>query len=137
MAGRISVTQEGRGDIVRLRWTHRPESDLWVLASPVGTELARIDRGPEGFIASRAGQTPVLVRDFATLTQHILGVALDERALVAWLHGRTGAGDSAGWAVTLDERQDIDGREIARRLTAVRDEVTVKLVVDSYRTLAP
>ena len=137
MAGRISVTQAGRGDIARLRWTHRPESDLWALASPVGTELARIERGPQGYVAMRAGETPVTVLDFATLTQSILGVALDERALAAWLHGRTGGGHSAGWTVSLDERQDVEGNEIARRLTAVRDEVTVKLVVDSYRTLAP
>ena len=133
MAGRISVTQEGRGDIVRLRWAHGPATDLWILASPVGTELARIERAPDGFVASRAGQTPVMVRDFATLTQHLLGVALDERALVAWLHGRTGWGNSAGWAVVLEEGQRVDGIDIARRLTATRDEVTVKLVVDSYR----
>jgi hypothetical protein len=132
MAGRISITQEGRGDIVRMRWTHGRDTDLWVLASPVGTELARIERTDEGFVASRAGQTAVQVRDFATLTQHVLGVALDERALVAWLHGRTGSADVTGWAVVIDERQSVEGLEIARRLTAVRDAVTVKFVVDSY-----
>ena len=137
MAGRISVTQEGRGDIFRLRWTHRPDADVYSLVSPVGTELARIERGPQGYVAARAGQTPVAVSEFATLTQHLLGVALDERAPIAWLHARTGAAQSAGWSVTLEESQEVHGAEIARRLTAVRDEVTVKLVVDSYRTIAP
>jgi outer membrane lipoprotein LolB len=137
MAGRISVTQEGHGDIFRLRWTHRPASDVYSLVSPVGTELARIERGPQGYVAWRPGQTPVAVSEFATLTQHLLGVALDERALVAWLHVRTGAAQSAGWWVTLEESQQVDGEEIARRLTAVRDGVTMKLVVDSYRAIAP
>ena len=137
MAGRISVTQEGRGDIVRLRWTHRPETDVYSLVSPVGTELARIERGAQGYVAARAGQTPVSVLEFATLTQNLLGVALDERALIAWLHARTGPAQSAGWSVSLEESQEVSGVEIARRLTAVRDAVTVTLVVDSYRTLAP
>ena len=137
MSGRISVTQEGHGDIFRLRWTHRPATDSYSLVSPVGTELARIERGPQGYVAWRPGQAPVAVSEFTTLTQHLLGVALDERALVAWLHARTGVAQSAGWWVTLEESQQVDGVEIARRLTAQRDGVTMKLVVDSYRAIVP
>jgi outer membrane biogenesis lipoprotein LolB len=133
MAGRMSVTQEGRGDIFRVRWARSPSSDTWTVSSPVGAEVARIERGPEGITVHRQGEVPVTAASFADLTGNLLGAAIDERLLVAWLHARP-AGGPQGWAVTIDESRRIDGEEVARRITAVREGVTVKLVVDEYWT---
>jgi outer membrane biogenesis lipoprotein LolB len=135
MSGRLSVAQAGRGDIARLRWTHAPATDLWVLASPVGTELARIERSGEGLVVERPGEAAVRAASFSRLSEQLLGAAIDERLLIAWLHGRPLAGPE-GWRVTIDESQRLGDRDIARRITASRDEVTVKLVVDAYRVVA-
>jgi outer membrane biogenesis lipoprotein LolB len=132
MAGRLSVAKEGQGDIFRLRWRHGPQSDAWVLATPLGTDVARIERAAGGLVLHRPGVTPMEASSLAELTQHVLGAALDERLLVAWLHGRPVAGP-AGWAVTIDESQRFGASEVARRVTAAQGEVIVKLVVDSYR----
>jgi outer membrane lipoprotein LolB len=132
MGGRISVAQSGRGEILRLRWSHGPQADTWVLATPVGTEVARIERRPEGLVAYRPGAAPVSATSFADFTQDLLGASLDERLLVAWLHGRPLPGPG-GWVVSIDEAQRIGDRDLARRITASQGEVVVKLVVDEYR----
>lgn len=135
MSGRLSVAQPGRGDIAKLHWMHGPDADLWVLASPLGTELARIERGRDGLVVERPGEAPVHAASFSRLSGQLLGAAIDERLLVAWLHGRPLAGPE-GWRVSIDESQRLGDRDVARRITASRDAVTVKLVVDAYRIVA-
>jgi outer membrane biogenesis lipoprotein LolB len=132
MGGRLSLAQEGRGEILRLRWSHSPSDDVWVLATPVGTEVARIERTAGGLTVLRPGEAPMSATSFAELTQNLLGAALDERLLIAWLHGRPVAGPEA-WAVTIDESKRFGVTEVARRITASRGDTVLKLVVDDYR----
>jgi hypothetical protein len=41
----------------------------------------------------------------------------------------------AEWKVTIDEKQAAGAIDIARRVTATRGDVVVKLVIDEYRAL--
>lgn len=132
MAGRLSVSRSGQGEILRLRWAHAAHADSWVLASPFGTEVARIERASDGLTIHRPGHAPMSATSFSELTDNLLGAPLDERLLVAWLHGRPYAGPE-GWAVSIDESQRIGERDVARRITASRNDTVVKLVVDDYR----
>jgi outer membrane biogenesis lipoprotein LolB len=136
VSGRVSVTQPGHGEIVRLHWSHATATDVWTVATPMGVEVARIERDGEGLVVHRPGASPMAAASFSDLTEKLLGAALDERLLVAWVHARPLAGP-AGWQVSVDETQSSGSREVARRITAVRGEVTVKLVVDQYREGAP
>ncbi len=136
MAGRISVKVADRSDIARLRWTHRPTSDAWVVSSPVGTEVARIDSDRQGALLRRGGAADERAPTFAALTERLLGVALDPAMLAAWLHGVPSAGNAtADWSVSVDEKQRAGAVDLARRITATRGDTVVKLVVDSYRPL--
>lgn len=133
MGGRMSVAHSGQGGIFRIRWSRAPADDTWVIATPVGTEMARIERTPGGGLTVlRPGEAPVSAASFADLTEDLLGAPLDERLLVAWLHGRPVAGPE-GWSVTIDESQHFGSTEVARRITASRGDTVVKLVVDDYR----
>src|SRR5688572_27897999 len=53
MTGRLALRHGDRSEIARLRWTHRPGSDLWVIASPLGNEVARIESGSAGATLDR------------------------------------------------------------------------------------
>lgn len=132
MSGRISVRRGSEGEIARLRWARSPRAEVWVLASPVGTELARVERGAQGLVVTRPGEAPLEAASFSELTEGLLGAALDERLLVAWLHRRPAAGPE-GWEVSVDETQVLDGQAVARRITATRGDTQVRLVVDGYR----
>ena len=63
--------------------------------------------------------------------------ALDPRQLAHWLHDPLGPLTTGGWTVTIDEAQPAGSITIARRISATRGEVSVRLVVDEYRALAP
>ena len=134
MSGRLALRQGDRSEIARLRWTHRPSSDLWVIASPLGNEVARIESGPRGARLERGGAEPEEAASFAELSERMLGIALDPALLVGWLHN-AGPRESGDWRVTVEESQRAGSVDIARRLSAVRGEVTVRLAVDEYRAL--
>lgn len=134
MSGRIALRQSDRSEIARLRWTHTPRSDRWVIASSLGTEVARIESTPAGAALTRAGGAIEEAASFAELSERLLGVALDPASLARWLHG-TPPEAGGDWAVSIDETQRAGQVDIARRLSARRGELTVRLVVDEYRSL--
>jgi outer membrane biogenesis lipoprotein LolB len=136
MSARLSIRQGDRSDIARLRWTHRAQGDEWVFSSPIGNEVARIESGPSGARLARAGGPGDEAPSFQALTEKVLGVPLDPAELNRWLHGqgaRTGV--PAEWNVTIDEKQAAGAIELAKRVTATRGDIVVKLVVDQYRVL--
>ena len=135
MSGRLAVRQGERSEIARLRWTHAPSSDVWVFASPLGNEVARIESSASGATLIQAGGDRQDAPSFSALTERVLGVALDPATLAGWLHGAAVAGVPGDWNVTLDERQRAGFVELARRLSAIRGDVVVRLVVDDYRVV--
>lgn len=134
MTARISIRQADRSDIAKLRWTHRANRDAWVISSPLGNEVARIESDGGGATLTQASGGGYQADSFADLTERILGVPLDPAMLAAWLHGdlREVPKD---WHVTIDEKQPAGAVDLARRITAARGDVTVRLVVDDYQPL--
>lgn len=133
---RLSVRQGDRSEIARLRWTRRPDADVWVFSSPLGNEVARIESSARGASLARVGAANEEAASFEALTERVLGVPLDPAALSAWLHGQSAPRDVANeWRVTIDEKQPAGAVDLARRVTATRGDVVVKLVVDQYRAL--
>ena len=126
LSARLSIRQGDKLDIAKLRWTHRAKSDLWVIASPLGNELARIEREETAVVLTRANEAPVRSPSFAALTMSTLGVALDPDDLARWLLG-TSPPATPGWKVEIEERS-ADGT--VRRLTAIQGDTVVKIVVD-------
>ena len=131
--GRLAVRQAQRSDIAKVRWTHRDGHDVWVIASPLGNEVARIESNADGAVLSTGGSAQA-ADSFDDLTEKILGVPLNPRMLAAWLHGDLRE-TPPQWHVTIDETQKAGDVELARRLSAVRGETSVRLVVDEYQPL--
>jgi outer membrane biogenesis lipoprotein LolB len=137
MAGRLSVAQDGAGEIVRIRWAHRGDRDEIALSTPVGGDLALIEGGPSGYLLNRPGQVAIEYGTFSDLTSHLLDTAIDRSLFIAWLHARVPTGLAArDWTVEVPETQEASGITVARRVVATRDRSVLKLVVDRYRTPA-
>ncbi len=134
MSGRLALRQGDRSDIARLRWTHRPGSDQWTFSSPLGNEVARIESDGAGATLQQAGAPSERAPSFAVLAERYLGIPIDPAMLASWLHGGGGAAPGA-WQVTVDEKQQAGAVELARRISASRGDIVVRLVVDEYRAL--
>src|SRR6185312_10431811 len=87
MSGRLAVRHGSSSEIAQLRWTRRRDSDLWVIASPLGNEVARIESTPGGATLTQGGDSGRQATSFEELTREVLGVALDPAALAQALHG--------------------------------------------------
>jgi outer membrane lipoprotein LolB len=136
IAGRLAVRDGQRSDIAKLRWTRkRGGFDEWVISSPIGNEVARIESGPGGARLVAAGSDSTLTTSFSAVTEKYLGVPLDPDVLAGWIHGASTVDAPGGWKVTLDETQRAGAIDIAKRLTAARGDVVVRFVVDEYRSL--
>ena len=135
LSGRLAVRQADRSDIARLRWTHRPSSDLWVVSSPLGNEVARIESDSRGARLAQAGTATREAASFAALTQALIGVSLEPVEMAGWIHGAEGSTIPGDWKVTVEERQPAGSVQIARRISATRGDAVVRLVVDDYRAL--
>jgi outer membrane lipoprotein LolB len=136
MSGRIAVRQGQRSDIAKLRWTRKRGSDVWVISSPLGNEVARIESSSSGATLVQAGSNAGIgADDFAALTERLLGVPLDPDAMAAWLHGVRPPNVPGAWQVSIDETQRAGEVDLAKRITATRGDTTVRLVVDEYRPL--
>jgi outer membrane lipoprotein LolB len=135
VSGRISIRTPERSDIAKLRWTRQGASDTWVIASPLGNEVARLESGPQGTHLERAGQPSMSATNFQELTENVLGVPLDPDRIAAWLHGKVANDAAGGWKVSVDETQRAGAVELARRITATRGDVVVRLVIDEYHAL--
>jgi outer membrane biogenesis lipoprotein LolB len=135
MSGRLAIRQGDHSEIARLRWTHGRDSDVWVVASPLGNEVARIESTERGARLTQAAGPTEEAASFEALTQRLLGVGLDPSLLAAWLHGAGPANAPADGKFALEETQQAGAVSLAKRLTASRGNVVVRLVVDSYRAL--
>ena len=134
-SGRLAVRQGQRSDIAKLRWTRHRDSDVWVISSPLGNEVARVESGAAGATLTRAGAASESAASFQSLTEKLLGVPLDPNEIASWLHGGAPGAAPGDWKVTIDESQRAGRVDLARRITAIRGDVVVKLVVDEYRAL--
>jgi outer membrane lipoprotein LolB len=134
MGGRIAIRQGDRSDIAKLRWIHHADRDEWAIASPLGNEVARIESGRAGVVVTQSGAPPEKAESFEALTEKLLGVPLNLAMLSAWLHGNAREAPPE-WRVTIDETQQAGAVDLARRITARRGDVVVRLVVDEYQAL--
>jgi outer membrane biogenesis lipoprotein LolB len=133
MTGRIAIRQGQRSDIAKLRWSHAARGDVWVISTPLGNEVARIESDDSGAKLMKAGGATESAASFPELTERLLGVALDPAALASWLHGGSRDETPNDWSVAIEETQKAGAIDLARRIRATRGDVVVRLVVDEYR----
>jgi outer membrane biogenesis lipoprotein LolB len=135
MTGRLAMRRGQESEIAQLRWTRRGGADTWVLASPLGNEVARIESSAKGATLYQAGGGGVQADSFEDLTDRVLGVGLDPGALAQALHGRAPGEVPPGWRFTVDETQPAGAVTLAKRITVSDGRTVVKLVVDTYQAL--
>lgn len=88
LEGRISVNYGTQNVSGKVQWTHEAARDDIALASPLGTQVARLVRDATGVALTDSEQATHRARDAETLTQQRLGWRLPLTGLADWVRGR-------------------------------------------------
>lgn len=145
LTGRLGIQTEAQTLSGNLDWRHLPDSDVLVLATPLGQGVARIERRFNEVMLDRPNQPLLRAPDAETLTRDTLGYALPLGGLIWWVQAQPDPArpsevtrDDAGRIVrisqdgwTVDYLQYAENRP--RKLSLARDTLELRLVIDTWQ----
>lgn len=144
LSGRLSVRDGQRIEIAGIRWERTAVAESLVLSTPLGSTVASLHKAVNGPALLKASDREATAADMESLVQDALGTAVPLRALGWWIQGlnadvvagtRSDSGRTfnyAGWDINIEEFPLNDRVPVARRLTARKGEVTLRLVIDDW-----
>ena len=110
LKGRLGVQADGKGYSASLLWQHNADQDDIRIYSPLGGQLARIQKNVDGIRFEDAKGQVSVGKDAESLTQAMLGWRLPLGGLADWALGRPANSamasltwDEAGHTLTLNE----------------------------------
>lgn len=144
LQGRISVRVGDKIESGGIHWARRPEEERLEIFTPFGTQVAELVKPRDGPVTLRRDRETVAAESIGALTASVLGVALDMDAIAAWIQG-DGAADGVPlerrlangevWQVSAERFQFRDAHRFASRLSAIRGDTVVRLVIDEWQAL--
>lgn len=149
LTGRVAVKSAEENLAGLIEWQHDGPNDEVLLSTPLGQGVARIVRDAEGVTLEQPNAPLRRAPDAESLTRAALGYALPLAGLVDWVQGRADPSrpferrlDAEGRTTQL--RQDgwvidylqyhLDDPARPRKLVVSRDDLEIRLVVDSWQT---
>lgn len=102
LQARIAVQTEGKGFSGRLHWQHNANQDEIALFSPLGGQVARMQKNEDGVTLTDANGHIQTAVNAESLTQKLLGWRLPLQGLADWSLGQPHS--TPIQALTLDER---------------------------------
>lgn len=152
LKGRIGVQADGKGFSGQITWQHQPDRDLLTLYSPLGGQIALIEKSDGKVTLTDAKGNTLTEDNWENLTEKTLGWALPLDGLTDWALGRPSAQrvqlqsrDAHGRLTKLKQDDwDIDYQAyihhqdtlLPQRLNLRRVEANVKLVVESWSEIS-
>jgi outer membrane lipoprotein LolB len=153
ISGRISVRQGREGHTGALRWYFDPPHHDIRLLSPLGDTVARIVEDAQGVTLTTADRKRLRANDPDELVEAALGWRLPLRGLQHWVLGLA-APDSVAktetdeeqrvakivqddWEISYGRFRPVQGTELPGRIVMKRDDIEVRLVVDSWSPVLP
>ncbi|CAN4273873.1 LolB Outer membrane lipoprotein involved in outer membrane biogenesis [Methylophilaceae bacterium] len=148
LKGRLGVQADGKGYSASILWQHDTEQDDIRIYSPLGGQLARIQKTANGIRLEDAQGQVSVGKDAESLTQALLGWRLPLTGLADWALGRPANSamasltwDEAGHTLSLNEADwDIAYQHyqaspeafLPHKLTLINTRVQLKLIVEKW-----
>ena len=148
LKGRLGVQADGKGYSASLIWQHNAEHDDIRIYSPLGGQLARIQKTADGIRLEDAQGQVSVGRDAESLTQTLLGWRLPLTGLADWALGRPANSamasltwDEAGhtlslneadWVIAYQQYQASPTAFLPHKLSLKNARVQLKLIVEKW-----
>ena len=148
LKGRLGVQADGKGYSASLIWLHNAEQDDIRIYSPLGGQLARIQKTADGISLEDAQGQVSVGKDAESLTQTLLGWRLPLTGLADWVLGRPvnaamasitwdEAGHTLGlneadWVIAYQQYQASPDSFLPHKLSLKNARVQLKLIVEKW-----
>ena len=150
LLGRIGVQTEGKGFSGGINWQHQPELDEIALNSPLGGEVAHIQKTAVKVTLTDAKGNRLSADDIESLTAKTLGWQLPLTGLADWALGRpsNSAIDSStwdkegrlstlkqdGWEIEYQNYSAVNATVLPHKITLRNNKVFLKLLISKWST---
>jgi outer membrane lipoprotein LolB len=144
----LGVQADGKGYSANLLWQHNAEQDDIRIYSPLGSQLARIQKTADGIRLEDAQGQVSVGKDAESLTQSLLGWRLPLTGLADWALGRPANSamasltwDEAGhtlslneadWVIAYQQYQASPDAFLPHKLSLKNARVQLKLIVEKW-----
>ena len=148
LKGRLGVQADGKGYSASLLWQHNADQDDIRIYSPLGGQLARIQKTADSIRLEDAQGQVSVGKDAESLTQTLLGWRLPLSGLADWALGRPANSamasltwDEAGhtlslneadWAIAYQQYQASPTAFLPHKLSLKNERVQLKLIVEKW-----
>lgn len=148
--GRVSITRGDEGWHAGLQWLEQAGQYELKVAGPLGQGAFEMQGGPDAVVLEDASGQVFSARDADSLVIQVTGWELPVAGLRYWVRGLAVPGVEAslqrdtlgrvtslrqsGWIIVYDRFQDVAGLDWPGRLKLARGDISVRLVIDQWRT---
>ncbi len=148
MTGRVAVAVGGEGGSGSLDWHEAGGVSDVRISGPFGSGALRVTLGPQGMRLEDGEGAWIEGAQAEQLLADRLGAEVPLWALRHWVLGAPAPGlpfrnlgardgappafEQAGWRVSMDRWQDVQGNRLPARLTAERDGARIRLAVSRW-----
>ena len=147
--GRVSLVQDEQGWHAGMSWQEHADRFQLQISGPLGQEAFRLTGNSTGVILEDKKGKKTSAPDADSLLLQTTGWSLPVNGLRYWVRGLTVPGEKArerrdlqgrlleleqsGWAINYSRYHFVDGLGWPAKLQLVRDDVSVRLVIDKWR----
>jgi len=147
LKGRIGVQTQAKGFSGRLDWQHQLSYDHIALYSPLGSQVASIQKTPEKVTLEDGSGKQVSAIDAESLTEKTMGWKLPLTGLVDWSLGRPTSSPilastwdeqgrlttlkQDGWDIEYSDYIDFAGKQLPNKIYMRSPKVNIKLLVEN------
>ena len=147
--GRVSLTQAEQGWHAGLFWQEQADQFQLKISGPLGQEAFRLTGNAAGVLLEDADGQRIQAHDAESLLLQTTGWSLPVSGLRYWVRGLPVPGvhasesrdlqgrllelEQSGWAISYSRYHFVGGVGWPAKLRLVRDDVTVRLVIDEWQ----
>lgn len=149
LQGRIGIQTNPKGFSGSLIWQHGNNHDEIALFSPLGSQVASINRSPAQITLLDSSGKSYQAADAENLTQEVLGWRLPLKGLSDWTLGRPSASaieysawnaqgqltqlKQDGWTIEFDNYQPQGGYMLPGKIYLKSTQLNLKLLVEKWQ----
>lgn len=151
--GRVSLTRGEQGWHASLSWLERQDHYQLQVSGPLGQGAFQLTGNNEGVVLVDADGETFSARDADALLSHVTGWTLPVTGMRYWVRGLSVPGvaaqatqdeqgrlarlDQSGWTITYGRYQSDTVAALPAKLQLVREDISVRLVIDHWQLGIP